>query len=142
MSGNQYNRLSPASVSPVTTAETVVLTSAGYVYDNPNPYVGGEHVGSGQGVRINGIVYFSTTAAGTTAITVRVRQGSLAGALVGAQITQSVTANTAAVIAFDEIDFSRFPAAEGGGVYVVTVQGVASTGNPGIAEATMVLTAG
>lgn len=133
----QANRLSPASVTPVTNAETVVLTSAPYTYDEPNPFLGLEHAaqGPGQGVRINGIVNYSTTGTGTTQVTIRVRQGSLTGPVVGAAVTTTVTAATPATIPFDEIDFTRFAA--GGGVYVVTATAGGATGNPTIPEATM-----
>jgi hypothetical protein len=140
VSGTQVNKLSPGSVTPVTTAETVVLTSLPYVYDNPNPYVGGEHSGGGQGVRINGIIYYSATATGTTAVTVRVRQGGLTGPVVGQAIIAAVTASATAVIAYDEVDTSRYPAQAGGGVYVVTVVTNGATANPSIAEATLCLT--
>jgi hypothetical protein len=136
MQVNRLSALTPSTITPVTTAETVVLTSAPYTYDMPNPFVGTEHAGTGQGVRINGVVYFSNTGASTTSQIVRVRQGGLTGTIIGGiSFSQNVTAAGNAVIAYDEIDTSRFAA--GGGVYVVTVQAVAATGNPTVQEATM-----
>lgn len=116
----------------VTTAETVVLTTAPYVYDMPNPFVGGEHAGAGQGVTINGLVNIAPIGAGTTLGTVRVRQGNLTGPVVGGaagSITQSLVAGNSAEITYAALDTSRWCAQNGGGVYVVTIQMTGATGN-------------
>ena len=116
-------------VTAVTTAETVLITSNPYVYDYPNPFVGGEHSGPGQGVTISGTV--DVTAAGTAAslVTIRVRQGSITGAVVGGAQTDVVTAGPGPVIPYEAVDTSRWCAQAGGGVYVVTAQVSSATTN-------------
>lgn len=136
MATKQIN-LSAGSTPLVTTAETVIITGTPYTYDNPNPYVGGEHVGSGQGVSINGIVNV-TTGAGANLITIRVRYSTVGGAVVGgagATITHTVAAATAYALPYSFEDLTRFAAS--GGIYVLTVQQGAASGNGAVQPATM-----
>lgn len=123
MSTNQVTPINTAV--PTAAAETVIATTAAYSYDFPNPFVGGEHSGSGGGINISGSLGFSNVGTSTTAIVVRVRQGTIAGPIVQAALTKPVTAGTADTVSFDFIDTSRAAAQSGGVVYVLTV---ASTG--------------
>lgn len=119
----------------VTTAETVAVTCTPFLYDFPNPFVGGEHSGAGQGVTVKGIVNINPAGAGSTLVTVRVRQGNLTGPVVGDPITQTIAATNQAEVTYYALDTSRFCAANGGGTYVVTVQMTGATGNSTIAYA-------
>lgn len=112
-------------------AETALMTTSPYVYDNPNPFVGGEHAGTGQGVTISGMFNLTVGTTATT-VTVRVRQGTIAGPIVGgagATLVQTVVAGNNVLIPFEFLDTTRFPAQSGGAVYVVTAQMGAATGN-------------
>lgn len=138
MAIKQINRLSPATVTVVTVAETVVLTSAPYYYDQPNPFVGGEHAGAGQGVSISGEMNISALGGSTTGATIRVRQGSIAGPVVGQPLTpRVVAADVTDTLFYETEDLTRYPAQAGGGIYVVTIQFTAAAGNATINEATM-----
>lgn len=121
MSANQLTPINGAVGTAA--AETTIASTPTYQYDFPNPYVGGEHAGSGQGVAITGVLAFSNVGTGTTAVVVRCRQGGLTGPLVQAAITKPVTAGTADDVPFAFIDQSRAPAS--GVQYFITV---ASTG--------------
>lgn len=136
MASKLVQRLSPGGpvVTPASAVETVIMTSGIYTYDNPNPFVGGEHVGGGQGVRISGQISI-TPGATTTAGVVRVRQVGLAGTAVGNPITVPLAAGVANSIPYDQIDGSRYPA--GGGVYVVTLSTTAATAVGSVTECTM-----
>lgn len=136
MADKIVQRLSPGGpiATPASAAETVIMTSLPYTYDNPNPYVGGEHQGTGQGVRISGQISI-TPGTATTAGVVRIRQGALAGTQVGNSITVPLAAGVPNSIPYDQIDTSRYPA--GGGVYVVTLSTTAATGAGSVTECTM-----
>src|SRR5580704_1637850 len=117
--------VSSAATSLVTTAETAVLTFTTAPEQQP----------SGQGLYIdaNCIV---TTGAATTAIQVRIRQGSgVAGALVGVMAQSQAAASTAneeaSCAALDPV--TSYPA---GNTYTVTVQQVAATGNGAMVQVT------
>lgn len=109
-----------------TTTETAVITTPAYTYDEPNPFVGGEHSGAGQGVSISGVININPVGAGATSVVVRVRQGTVTGTIVST-ITQTVTAASSLELTFEGVDTTRFPAS--GGVYVVSLQFGAATGN-------------
>jgi hypothetical protein len=126
---NTVTNTNSVSTTVVTTAETVVLTCAPFTYDFPNPYVGAEHSGAGQGVTVKGIVNVAPAGTGATAATVRVRQGSVTGTVVGASLAQTVAAGNSTELTYWAQDTSRFAAQAGGGVYVVTVQFTGATGN-------------
>jgi hypothetical protein len=136
MASKLLQRLSPGGPvgTPASAVETVIMTSLVYTYDNPNPFVGLEHAGGGQGVRISGQISI-TPGASTTAGVVRVRQGGLAGTQVGNTITVPLTAAVPNSIPYDQIDNTRYPA--GGGVYVVTLSTTAATGVGSVTECTM-----
>lgn len=123
MSTNQVTPINSAVATAA--AETVIASTAAYQYDFPNPFVGGEHAGSGGGINISGSLGFSSVGTSTTAVVVRVRQGNLTGPIVQAALTKPVTAGTADTVSYDFIDTSRAAAQAGGVVYVLTV---ASTG--------------
>lgn len=128
------------SQTVVTTAETVVMTTPAYVYDEANPFVGGEHQGAGQGVTVSGIINVTPVGTGATSATVRVRQGSISGPIVGGAagtITQNVVAGNSLEITYEAVDTSRFCAQSGGGVYVVTIQFTGATGNSTIQPVTV-----
>lgn len=110
--------VSTAATSLVTTAETAVLTFTIPPEGNP----------TGQGIYIDaGIIL--TSGASTTAVQVRIRQGSgVAGAVVGVmgqtQVLAATANEVAGVVAVDPT--LTYPA---GNTYTVTVQQVAATGN-------------
>jgi len=125
------SRLSPATVTAVTTAETVVTTMPAIVYDLPQPTSGAG--AGGQGVTITVSVNATNSAASTTA-TLRVRQGSLTGPIVGVGLVQPATPSVAQEFFIEEFDNSRVPAQAGGVVYVVTIQYAGASGNSTINE--------
>jgi hypothetical protein len=113
-----------AATSLVTTTETAVLTFT----------IPPENQPSGQGIYIDANVIL-TTGAATTAVQVRIRQGSgVAGAVVGVMEQTQVAAATAnegaSCAAVDPT--LVYPA---GNTYTVTVQQVAATGNGTMAQA-------
>jgi hypothetical protein len=116
--------VSAAATSLVTTAETAVLTFTIPPENNP----------AGQGIYIDATVVL-TTGASTTAVQVRIRQGTgVAGALVGVMDQTQVlaaTANEGAGCAAVDPTLV-YPA---GNTYTVTVQQVAATGNGTMAQA-------
>lgn len=128
MSLQSVARLSPATVTPVTTAETAVLVTPAFTYDQP----------TGAGVIIDGTLYVSVVGAAATAATVRIRQGNgIAGPVVGVAMVEPVVAASTKTIPFTQLDASRFPAQSGGAQYTVTIQFTAATGNSTVAEATI-----
>ena len=123
MADKIFNRVT-AVPTPASAVETVIITGAPYVYDQPNSFVGGEHSGAGNGVKLSGIINI-TPGATTTAGVVRIRQGSLAGPIVGLAQTSALAAGVPQTIAYDEYDTTRYPA--GGGIYVVTLSTTAAS---------------
>lgn len=120
----------------VNATETVILTTNAYTYDYPNPFVGGEHAGPGQGVTISGVVNVNPVGTAGTAATIRVRQGSIAGPVVGVAEPETVAAGNAYAIPYEALDSSRFAAQSGGGVWVVTIQFTAATANSTVINVT------
>ena len=104
------NTASGAGVSnPAASAETVVYTT---------PTL---QTGQGTGtVGVTGTVNI-TPGTSTTALVIRVRQGSLTGPVVGQAATHTVAAGAAQSISFGSSDTSTFLEQVNGGVYVVTV---------------------
>lgn len=100
-----------------TTTETVVAT----ILTPP------ENQPTGQGMLINAQVNM-TPGAGTTSVIVRIRQGSLTGAVVGQPNAAPATAALAnSTFAAMELDTTvLYPV---GNTYVITVQQTAATGN-------------
>lgn len=127
MAATQINSFNAVGL-PTNGAETVVVTTPGYVYDYPQSFVGTEHQGAGQGVTVSGIVAFSVVGAGVTSATVKVKQGVIGGTQVGASFQVPVAAGVPNVIPFAVNDITRWPAQAGGGIYVVTVTETGSTG--------------
>lgn len=125
------SRLSPSTVTVVTTAETVVATMPAIVYDLPAATTSGG--GGGQGVTITASVNATNSAATTTA-TLRVRQGTLTGPIVGVGLVMPATASVAQEFFIEEFDNSRVPAQSGGVVYVVTIQYAGASGNSTVNE--------
>lgn len=109
------NTTNPAA-SLVTTAETVVYTTPNLMSGIPQQLP----------VGIEGTINV-TPGAAATGITIRVRQGSLAGPIVGQSPLHTVAAAAPQSISFGATDNTPF--LEGGGVYVVTAQQTAATGN-------------
>lgn len=122
------NQLTAVSATPTAAAETVIATTAPYAYDFPNPFLGGEHSGTGNGVCISGCLSLNNVGTGTTAIVLRVRQSSITGPIVQNSIAKPVTATTADSIAWSVVDTSRAAAQSGGVVYVVTLASTGLTG--------------
>jgi hypothetical protein len=96
------------------TAETVVATV-------PMPPLGDNPLISG--VVVDGIMNM-TPGAGTTGVTMRIRRGSLTGALVGPAQVVSPTVSVPGVSSFSALDLAPVP----GQPYVVTMQQAAATG--------------
>jgi hypothetical protein len=110
----------PATVTPVTTAETIVLTL---------PFTG--QGTAREGNLITGVINYTQGTAGT-AVTVRVRAGAtVTGTLIGAADVHTVAAAALAQIPFAALDLATFPA---GNQYVVTVQATSASGNPSVTD--------
>lgn len=104
-----------AVTNPAASAETVIYTT---------PAV---QAGAGVGaVGISGTVNI-TPGTSTTAIIIRIRQGSLTGALVGVSPSHTVAAAAPQSISYGAADTSSFIEQSGGGVYVVTAQQTGGT---------------
>jgi hypothetical protein len=114
-----------ANATIVTTAETTVCSVGPYTYDLP---VTGAQSNPGQGVTISASVNITASAAATTA-TLRVRQGSITGPIVGVGEVTPATASVAQDFSIEVLDVSRVPAQSGGVTYFVTVQFAGSSGN-------------
>lgn len=113
---------SSAATNLPTTTETVVLTFTIPPENNPG----------GEGVQIDANADFTAGTAATSAI-LRVRQGSLAGAVVGNAIQSPVTAGIPNSLSGCVLDPTlQYPV---GNTYVLTVQQVAATGNGTMAYA-------
>jgi len=112
------NTASGAGVSnPATSAETVIYTTPAL------------QMGQGEGsVGITGTVNV-TPGTGTTAIVLRVRQGTLTGPLLGVALTHTVAAGAVQSITFGATDNTDFLQQPGGGVYVITAQQTGGTAN-------------
>jgi hypothetical protein len=96
--------------NPAAAAETVVYTT-------PNILTG-----QGDGaIGITGTINL-TPGTGATAATVRIRQGSLTGPIVGGSPAHTVAAAAAQSISFGVTDTTPFTEQAGGAPYVVTVQ--------------------
>lgn len=123
----KFNTGSPLTV--LTTAETVVLSGPSVPINNPT----GEGVGVWGGITI-------TPGAGTTALVIRVRLGSLTGTVVSNQ-TVAATAAVNDTHSFYGLDTTLinppFPAIAPGTPYVVTVVQTGATGNGTVNDAMM-----
>ena len=112
-------RMASVTAAPlVTTTETTIL-SLGPFTENEG------QSDTAQGYLIAGS-YNYTSGAGATALTTRVRQGSITGTMVGVARQTNVVAGNSADIPFIEQD-PTFNAI--GAIYVVTVQQVGATAN-------------
>jgi hypothetical protein len=114
-----------ANATVVTTAETTACSVGPVVYDLP---VTGAQSNAGQGLTITASIN-ATNSAAATAATLRVRQGSIAGPIVGVAETTPATASVAQDFAIEVLDPSRVSAQSGGVTYYVTIQYAGSTGN-------------
>lgn len=108
-----------------TTAESVLCTIGPYTYDQPAT---GSATAGGQGVRISASANITASAATTSAL-LRIRQGSIAGPLVGVAQTTPATASVAQNFAIEVLDTSRVPAQSGGVTYYFTIAMVGASGN-------------
>lgn len=111
-----------ATAVAVTVAEAVVATLP------PGNWAGA--LGSLVSVSAN-----YSPAASNTAITFRVRQGGLAGALVGVARASTVANPNSYELGFETLDNSAFGQAQLGGQYVVTAQGTGAGGTLNIITA-------
>lgn len=137
MSSNQIVPIN--SAVPTAAAETTIANTAPFQYDFPNPFVGGEHSGPGQGVVISGQLALSNVGTGTTALVIRCRQGSLTGPIVQAAITKPVAAGTADTVPYEFIDQSRASAQAGGIQYFITVASTGLTVAGSVASGTLIV---
>ena len=117
MGVNHKNTSTAGNPAPATNAETVIYTTPAILTGPAGPPVG-----------ITGTVNI-TPGTGTTAIILRVRQGSLTGTLVGGSPSHTVAAGAAQSISFGVTDTTQFTQQAGGGVYVVTAQQTGGTAN-------------
>lgn len=117
-----------SSVPLVTTAETVAVTiSPAVAITAP----------SGEGVAIQGSVNV-TAGTGTTAIQVRVRQGtSTSGTLVGQAVTHTLAAGATASVPVDQQDSSASALAGTADQWIVTVQQTGASANGTVNSATI-----
>lgn len=136
MSLTQIRNIFGSPVTAVTTAETTIAVSGPYVYDEPPPYVGSS-AGAGQGVNVSGVVQVSPVGTTASTATVRVRQGSITGPIVGNPWVIPVTPAATAVIPYSVNDTSRVPAQSGGVTYFITIAFAAATANSTITECTL-----
>jgi hypothetical protein len=114
-----------SAVSVPSTAEIVVATMTAFNENTPapsNPSLGNLPNTGAQGVYLGGAI--NITAVGAATATIRLRQGSLTGALVGVAQVNTLAAGIALGVDICELDptFVQFPA-----IYVVTVQLSTST---------------
>lgn len=109
-----------ATAAAVSTAEAVLLTLP------PANWQGS------QGALVTVSVNYSPGAS-NTALVLRVRQGGLAGTLVGVARTSTVANPNSYEISFDLLDNSAFGQAQQGGVYVLTAQATGAGGTANIA---------
>lgn len=118
---NEYALTMPGPVTLTLNTETVIATSASLSVNNPG----------GQGLNVNGFVEI-TPGASATAFTVRIRQGSLTGPVVG------TTTNGATPAYAESIPYSfNDSTLSGNVVYVLTAQQTAATGNGSCGPASM-----
>jgi len=104
-----------ATAVAVTTSEAVVATLPAGNWNTP--------AGSLISVSSN-----YSPAASNTALVYRVRQGSLAGTLVGVARTSTVANPNSYELGFEVADTSAFGQQQAGGQYVVTAQGTGAGG--------------
>lgn len=117
-----------AATPLVTTAETVVMT-----FTIPPENTGVSSVAEGIGMSAEATM---TTGTGTTAVILRVRFGSLAGAVVQNLSETTVIASTVQTADIQVIDSTaNYPA---GQTYVLTAQQVGATGNATMQYASMI----
>jgi hypothetical protein len=113
---NQHS-VAASAVTVVTTAETVLATLG--------PFTENQAAGFGQGVAFDGNVNL-TVGTGATLATLRIRNGGLAGALVGVAQAQTVVATNQANIPISELDPTLVQANVS---YVVTIALTAASAN-------------
>lgn len=123
---SEFLAISTAATSLVTTAETAVLT---FTIPPEN-----QAASTGLGIYLNGTFNF-TPGTGTTAVVLRIRQGSgTGGAVVGVPFSTPVTAavanSTAECTVNDPVDVYL-----AGNTYTLTAQQVGATGNGTAAQA-------
>lgn len=94
----------------------------------------------GEGYKISGVVNFTEGTNGT-AVTLRVRQGTLTGTLVGVGAVHTLAAAAVASIPYSVVDTAAATSPPAGGVYVLTAQQTAATANGTANIATLEVTA-
>lgn len=110
---NEYALTIAGPVTLTLNTETVIATSASLSVNNPG----------GQGLNVNGFVEI-TPGASATAFTIRVRRGSISGAVIGTTTNGATTAYAESIpYSFNDSTLS------GNVVYVLTAQQTAATGN-------------
>lgn len=115
--GNLHT-VAAAAVTITTTTETVIATVGPFNVNVP--------AAIGQGVMLDGSINL-LVGTGATAAVIRVRSGSLTGALIGVAHTVTVTAGTTVELPIAELDAASLVVA--GDTYVVTVQMTGASGN-------------
>lgn len=119
--------ITPSSVTLPTSTETIVVSTGSVSLGEGS---------TGQGVLVSGVVNL-TTGTGTTAIVVTVRAGThLTGAIIGNQLTVTVTAGSNYSIPFEVID----PTLTGSVSYTVTIAQTGASANGTVNQGNITIT--
>lgn len=110
----------------VTTAETVVATLAGVATNQP-----------GAQIQLRGQLTI-TTGTATTAVTLRIREDSLTGTVVGESTPDSVEAAAGGTETHDIFGLHSAAGEYGSKTFVLTVQQAAATANGSVLQASLV----
>jgi hypothetical protein len=113
--------------APATSVETAILTTAALAEGIPTGLGGPGNITGPVPVRISGVINLLAGTA-TTAVVIRIRQGSgTGGTVVGAAQTITLAAAASASIPFSVEDTTGY--LEAGGQYTLTAQQTSGTGN-------------
>lgn len=125
MGVRRYATSTTSDTTLVTTAETVVATLSGVTTTQP---------GQTLGFHASATV---TSGANTTGLTLRVRQDSLTGTVIG-EAVQDTLEGAAGTVESHQIDHDEAAGGEfGGRTYVLTAQQVAATANGTVSQAAL-----
>lgn len=125
MTVRSFNAYTSTDTPLVTTAETVVATLSGLSTNQP-----------GQSVSFHGS-FTGTSGTATTGYTLRVREDSVSGTVVGEAIADVIEAAVGAVETHTIDVTSANPGEFSGKTYVLTVQQVAATANGNVTQASL-----
>lgn len=124
----EYSYYTTTDQAPVTTAETVIATVAGLSTDKP-----------GQSVHFTGAATV-LLAAGTTGVTLRVREDSVTGTVVGEAVDDAIS-TAAGSVESHGIDVTHAnPGEFSSKTYVMTIVSVGATANATVQQAALTAT--